>query len=287
MTPMRILSTLVLLLCACRVQAEIRFELRETISGHPSMVRKTTETTSHMYIRGGKIAKLQNQIVQIVDNENSLLTLIDFRDKKFATSTLGEAERNRDQMFDQNFPQDIRMELISSGEKAEWDGQATKRDVFRIQIDSEFGQGECIYTVDSIAAPPPEFEPTGKAMDATERNYDQELEAEIQTLFFIHTDRFKDIQKARKGESQKSSLLIHSVAEFRLKKGAPLLDAIGQELADQTLMTHEMEVVNFRSSPAEYVLGDPGGMDVFLVPPGFDQVEMHELLVQQDIRANQ
>lgn len=43
-----------------------------------------------------------------------------------------------------------------------------------------------------------------------------------------------------------------------------------------------------RSSLVELFGGDlRGAVDVFLVPPDFDLVEMHDLLVQQDIRANQ
>jgi hypothetical protein len=71
---------------------------------------------------------------------------------------------------------------------------------------------------------------------------------------------------------------MHSVAELRLKKGAPLLDEIGQEFAGQPLITKELEVVDFSLSPIDF--------NIFPVPPGFEQVDMNELLVQQDIRAH-
>jgi hypothetical protein len=276
---MRILSALALLLCAGHARAEFAFDLRETISGHPSMVRKTTEITSHMFISGGKIAKLQNQIVQIIDHDSSLLTLVDYRDKKFSTLNLTEGTRDRDLRFDQKFGQDIRTELVQSGQSAEWDGRPVKRTVFRIQINSDPGPGEWLYTVDASTEPPPDFEPTSRAISNTEDRYDQDLDAEIQALVFINIDRFKDLQKARKGDTGRSALVIHSVAQFRLKKGAPLLETIGQELAGQPLITEEMEVLDFKLEPIDF--------SIFLVPPGFEQVDMHELFVQQDIRANQ
>lgn len=126
--------------------------------------------------------------------------------------------------------------------------------------------------------PPPDFDQTSQAMDLTGERYDQELDAEIQTLVLINVDRFKDLQKARKDDHQKNGPVIHSVAEFSLKKGAPLLDTIGQKFAGQPLVTMEMEVVNFNLSAFDD--------NIFLVPPEFEQVDMHELLVQQDIRAN-
>jgi len=275
---MKPLTALALLSCAASARAEFAFDLRETISGHPSLVLKTVETTSHMVILGGKIAKIQNQIVQIVDNENNLLTLIDYRDKKFATSSLAEAQRNRDLQFDQQFPQDIRIELVKSGQPAEWDGRSVKRDVFLVKINSEPGPGEWLYTVDSSTAPPPDFSQTSSAMASTEEHYDQELDAEIQTLGFMNMDRFKDIQKARKEESPKNTLVLHTLAEFRLKKGAALLETIGQQFADRPVITKEIEVVDFRLAADD--------TNVFAIPPEFEQVDMHELLVQQDIRAN-
>jgi hypothetical protein len=276
---MRILSALGLLLCVGHARGEFAFDLRETISGHPSMVQKTTEITSHMFISGGKIAKLQNQIVQIIDHDSSLLTLVDYRDKKFATLNLTEATRDHDLRFDQKFGQDIRTELVQSAQPAEWDGRPVKRTVFRIQINSDPGPGEWLYTMDSSTEPPPDFEQTSRAIANSEDRYDQDLDAEIQALVFINIDRFKDLQKSRKRDTEKSGLLIHSLAEFRLKKGAPLLEPIGQELAGQPLITEEMEVVDFKVAPVDF--------SIFLVPPGFEQVDMHDLYVQQDMRANQ
>jgi hypothetical protein len=80
-------------------------------------------------------------------------------------------------------------------------------------------------------------------------------------------------------DAEKSSLVIHTLAEFRLKKGAPLLDSIGQDLMDKPLITKEMEVTDFSLSPVD--------QSIFLVPPGFEQVDMHELYVRQDLRENQ
>jgi hypothetical protein len=276
---MRIVATFSLLLCASQARGEFAFDLRETVSGHPSLVLKTTEITSHMFISGGKIAKLENQIVQIMDHDSSLLTLVDYRDKKFATLNLTEATRDRDLGFDQQFGQDIRIELVQAGQTTEWDGRPVKRDVFRIQINSAPGPGEWLYTVDSSTAPPPDFEQTSRAIASTDDRYDQDLDAEIQTLVFMNIDRFKDLQKARKGDHEKSSLVIHTIAEFRLKKGAPLLDSIGPELAGKPLITREMEVTDFSLSSVD--------QSVFLVPPGFERVDMHELYVQQDLRENQ
>jgi hypothetical protein len=276
LTMVRVLSAI---LFTGLLRADIAFDLRETISGHPSMVRKTTEITSHIFIKGGRVARLENQIVQIVDNENSQLTLIDYRDKKFATEDLSEAKRNRDFHFDQEFPQDIRIELISSEQPAEWEGRKTRRDVFRIKINTDPGPGEVILTVDKSAEPPRDFQSTIEASKSAESRYDQELDAEIQTLAFINMDRFKDIQKARQGEGPAGGLTLHSMAEFRLKKGSPLLETIGEQFADQVLMTKEMEVVDFSFGNVDF--------NVFMVPQGFEKVEMHQLLVQQNIRQNQ
>ena len=249
---MGVRNALFVMIGACHLKAEFAFDLRETISGHPSMVLKTTESTSHVFVSGGKIAKLQNQIVQIVDHENSLLTLIDYHDKTFATANLAAAQRDRDVLFDKQFPQDIRSDLVSAGLPAEYEGRKVTRDIFRININSEPGPGEWLYTVDSSTAPPPDFEPLARSAELTEAHYDQELDAEIQTLAFIHIDRFKDILKARRAQNQRPALLIHSVAEFRLKKGAPLLETIGQELVDQTLIVMEMEVVDFNFSAIDF-----------------------------------
>jgi len=275
----RILSTLALLLCGGLAEAEFAFDLRQTISGHPSMVQKTTEITSHVFISGGKIAKVQNQIAQIVDHDSNLLTLVDYRDKKFATSNLNDALRNRDLEIDGQSGPDYRVELIHSGQAAQWDGRPVKRAVFRVQITSDPGPGEWLYTVDSSVAPPSDFEQTRRAIASTDDRYDQELDAEIQTLVFMNIDRFKGVQKARKGDSEKGSLVIHSIAELRLKKGAPLLDTIGQGLVGEPLIRMEMEVTDFSLSPVDF--------SIFLVPPGFEQVDIRELFAQQDRRAYQ
>jgi len=63
-----------------------------------------------------------------------------------------------------------------------------------------------------------------------------------------------------------------------LKKGAALLEPIGQQFADRPVITKESEVVDFRLAADD--------VSVFAIPPEFEQVDMHELLVQQDIRAN-
>jgi len=276
---MRILPVLALALYAGHARAEFAFDLRETVTGHPYFVLKSTEVTSRIFIHGGKIAKLQNQIMQIVDDENSLLTLVDYRDKKFATSTLGEIQRQRDLRFDQKFPGNVRIEAVTSGQRAQWEGRAIMRDVYRVKINDDPGPAEWLYSVDWSTGPPPDFEQTGRAIAANDDRYDQDLDAEIQTLVFMNNDRFKDLQKVRKAQGKKSGLVLHSVAELRLRKGAPTLDTIGQEFADRPVMTMELEIVDFSLS---------GNVDfrVFLVPPEFEKVDMQELLEQQDYRAN-
>jgi hypothetical protein len=276
-----------LLLWAGTAQAELSFDLRETITGHPSMVLKPTETTAHIYIQGGKIARRQNDIVQITDTEINLVTLVDYRDRKFATSSLDEVRRNREKDIDQLSPgfrstgESVSSKLkagepVPSGQPAQWDGQAATRDVIRIEIMGEPGPAEWLLTIDS-ADNLPGWEASRRPLEATEARYDQELDAEINTLVFMNPDRFKDILKIRKTRNQRAAIPIHSVAEFRLKPGAPLLETIGPDLAGQPLITKELEVLDLKSSGVDF--------NIFLVPPGFEQAEFGDLLIQQDLRV--
>ena len=51
---MRIFAAWALLVCADVASAGLAFDVRETISGHPGLVLKTTETVVHVFIDGGK-----------------------------------------------------------------------------------------------------------------------------------------------------------------------------------------------------------------------------------------
>ncbi|MBZ5609491.1 MAG: hypothetical protein LAP38_14615 [Acidobacteriia bacterium] len=271
-----LLPTLALAFCALPSRADLSYDVRETTIVHPSLGMKTKESLARVMIKGGSVAVRQNDIVEVVDSQLNLITLIDYRTQTFATSNLDEVERDDDKGFD-SIPQGIRSELVQSGQAAVWNGVAVKRDVSRTVMTGSEAPGEILASsdwVDDI----PAFAEQRSALEAGDKRHVQELEAELQTLIFEHPDRFADGLKVRKSAAGVSGFQIHSLTEMRLAADAPMLKAIGSESAKRPIMSVETEVMNLNAGDV-----DPG---VFLVPRGFNKVEFRELLAQKYMRRH-
>jgi hypothetical protein len=273
---MKTQTILVFALCAIPVRADLSYDVRETTVAHPSLGMKTKESLVHVTIKIGTVATRQNDIVQVVDTERNLITLIDYRTQTFATSNWDEAQRGDDRGFD-SIQAGIRSELIQSGQVAEWNGIAVKRDLARTAIAGGEAPGELLITsdwIDDIAG----FAESRRALESGDDRHVRELEAEIQSLVLTHPERFADGLKIRKNAAGRGGFQIHSLSEIRLAADAPMLKAIGPEYGSRPVMSVETEVMNLTAGEVD------GG--VFLVPRGFNKVEFGELLTQKYARRH-
>jgi hypothetical protein len=237
---------------------------------------KSKESLAHVMIQGASVAIRQNDIVQVVNAKLNLITLIDYRTRTFATSNWDEAQRGDDQGFD-SISQGIRSALIQSGQATLWNGVAVKRDVARTVMTGGEAPGEILVTsdwVDDVTA----FAESRSALEAGDDRHAAELEAEIQTLVLAHPERFADGLKIRKSAAGHSAFQIHSLSEMRLAADAPMLKAIGPEYSGKPILSVETEVMNLKADEV-----DPG---VFLVPPGFNEVEFKALTAEKYMRRH-
>lgn len=256
--------------------ADISYDVRETTTAHPALGLKSKETVAHVMFQGKRMAIRQDDMVQVVDAESNLITLIDYRTKTFATSNLDEVQREDDKGFD-SIQAGIRSELVQSGAPAEWKGLAVKRDVARNTLTGGDAPGEIVVTSDWLEDVPG-LQDSLAAMRPADERHTQEIYAELQTLVFEHPERFGDGLKVRKSALGRNGFQVHSLSQMRLAADAPMLKAIGPEYASRPILSEETEVVNLNAEPV-----DPG---VFLVPDGFEQVEFMELLRQKYSRRH-
>lgn len=268
---MKALPLLLAAISALTARADLTYDIRETRTVHPVLGMKNKVTVIHVVMQGERVAARQNDIVTMVDAPLNLIALIDYRTETFATASLDEVKRDDDLGFD-SIQSGIQSELVASGEAAIWSGFAVKRDILRTTMTGGEAPGEILITSDWVEDVPG-FAQTRQAMAAGDARYVQQLEAEIQILLFRHPDRFTDGLKIRKDAKGREGFEVHRLSEFRLAPGAPMLEAVGPEYTDRPIMSEETELLNLNSNEA-----DPG---MFLVPPGFTQVDFKDLL-QED-----
>jgi hypothetical protein len=271
---MKTLPMLALALFAIPVRADLSYDVRVTTIAHPSLGMKTKESVGHVMVKGGSVAMRQDDIVQVIDGELNLITLIDYRTQTFATSNWDEAQRDEDRGYDSLQP-GIRSELIQSGQASTWNGVAVKRDVVRGVVTGGEAPGEFLITSDWVEDVPG-FAESRRALEVGADRHVQELEAATQTLVFEHPERFADGLKIRKNAAGHSAFQIHSLSEMRLAADAPMLKAIGPEYTSRPIMSVETEVMDIKAGEV-----DPG---IFLVPRGFNKVEFRVLLKEKLIR---
>jgi hypothetical protein len=277
---MNILRILAFAVCAIGARADLSYDIQETIVGHPALGIKTKESIQHVTMKGGVVAIRRNDMLEVIDTERNLLTLIDYRSRSFATANWDEVQRADDQGFD-SLPGGIHTELTQSGQPALWNGAAVKRDVLRGAISGGDAPGEFLVTsdwVDDVAG----FAESQGPLETADRRHWQEVEAEVETLAFAHPERFAELLKVRKeadGRSPHLCFEVHSLKELRLAPDAPLLKTVGPEYQKRPLLSIETEVMNLSADPV-----DPGA---WLVPDGFEQVEFQVLLTQKVLRHYQ
>lgn len=273
---MRTLAVAVLALCAAEARADLSYDVRVTVVAHPILGMKTKESLAHVMLRGASAAVRQNDIVQIVEPERNLITLIDFRTKTYATGNLDEVRRADDQGFD-SIAAGIRSKLVQSGRPCTWKGVAVKRDVARTTMTGGEAPGEIVVTSDWIEDVKA-FEESKAAFEEADERHARDLDAAIQTLLLTHPERFADGLKIRKNAAGRGGFQIHSLAEMRLAEDAPMLKAIGPEYRDRPILSEETEVLRLDANPV-----DPA---VFLVPSGFDKVDFSGLLEEMVARRH-
>jgi hypothetical protein len=221
---MKTAAILLFALCAIPLRADLSYDVRETTVAHSSLGMKTKESLAHVTIKSGSVATRQNDIVQRVDAERNLITLIDYRTQTFPTSNWDEAQRGDGRGFD-SIQAGIRSELIQSSQVAEWNGVAVKRDVARTSIKGGEAPGELLVTsdwTDDI----PGFTESRRALESGDDRHVRELEAEIQSLVLTHPDRFAGGLKIQKNAAGRGGFQIHSLAEIRLAADALMLKTI-------------------------------------------------------------
>jgi hypothetical protein len=89
---MKALSIILIAVFGASARAELSYGLRETTIAHPSLGFKTKENVLHVMVKSGVVATRQYDIVQVVESEGNLITLIDYRTKTFATASLDEID---------------------------------------------------------------------------------------------------------------------------------------------------------------------------------------------------
>ena len=273
---MRTLRFVVLAAFAVSARADLSYDLRETTIAHPSLGFKTKENIVHVVIKTEMVATRQYDMVQVVESEANLITLIDYRTKTFATANLDEINRADDQGFD-SIQEGVRSELIVSGQAAVWNGTPVKRDIARTAITGGEAPGELLVTSDWVEDVPG-LADSRRSLEAGDHRHAQDLEAQIQIMFFQHPERFADGLKIRKNAQGRGAFQIHSLAEMRLAADAPMLQAIGPEYKNRPIMSVETELTNLSADQADG--------SIFLVPSGFNKVDFTGLLREQYMRRH-
>ena len=269
---MRLLPVLFVLAPAI-LRADLAFDLRVTISGHPHLVQKTTERTSRISIGAGRVAQAQFDFVRIEEPAAHLVTLIDHRGKRFATKRMDEAFLEKWANPPAGPMAGVRMEAVKTGVPGVWNGMPVKRDVIRLAIPNAPGPGDWTLEMD-IAENPPGFESSKQILEFAAQRKDADILAMIATLAAAETELLGDAGKVR--VRQTFGIPVRSIAEFRPRPGSPVLAEIGSEYAGKPVMTLESEVGNFTTEV------DAG---VFLVPAGYAQVEFAMLARARAARA--
>lgn len=256
-----------LLALAAGARAELAFDIRQTISGHPAFVLKTSERVWHVQISGGMIAHLYpEEFTRVETIDSRQITLIDHRAKRFASRFRpSELGKQWTQPGSATGMAGVRVETLSAGVAAEWNGTAVKRDTIRIALQNAPGPGEWRLQLD-VAENPPGFDLVRQRLEFARRRKDIEIEAMVATLAASPAELLGDVSAARSRRTM--GVPVRTIGEFRLAPGAPLLFEIGAALTGYPLMTVEAEVEKLTTTV------DP---NAFLVPAGYAEVDFAAL----------
>jgi hypothetical protein len=265
---MRVSAALILLVATVQISpAEMSFDVRQTITGHPALVRKTSERVWRVRISGANIATLDDEFTRVESIDSQQVTLIDHRHKRFASRFKhGSLQKKWASKPVPEALNGVRVEMVDPpGAPASWNGKAVRRDTMRILIPNAPGPGEWRLQVDS-AENPPGYQPSLTAIQTAAQRKDLEIDAMVATLTTSSLELLGDVSGVRKRRSP--GLPVRSLAQFQLAAASPLIQELGIHLAGYPLMTVETEVENFQEG------ADPLA---FLVPAGYSEVEFETL----------
>lgn len=253
------------------LRGELAYDVRETVTGHPALVLKTTERLSRVQIRDSAVARSYDEFVRVEDLDSRQITLIDHRHKRFASRYRQQELGKQWAKPAPQFMAGVRVETTGTGAPAMWNGGPVKRDTILISIPNAPGPGEWRLEVD-VAGNPPGYDTIKQRVEFARKRKDAEIEAMVNTLATGQLEHLVDVSRARAGRTM--GVPVRTLAQFHLAAGAPILAAIGAELAGYVLMRIEVEVENLTTTV------DPM---VFLVPAGYAEVDF-DLLKQEQAR---
>ena len=256
--------------------ADVQFEVKESVSGHPLLVKKAGFRQRIVYFSGSKTATAENGFLMIADREQDEMILIDQQTRRFARGRLKGSRDEERKTFLDALPVGLRLVVVESGVADTWKGVPVERTLRALSIPANLSglpaDAEVRITEFSTSELPGWADVVAKS-EGDDQRWSQELSAMVATMAVKDVEYHKDVLKVR--SSMKTlSLPVRTISDFRLKPGAGQESAEATALGGQSLMRIEREVSGLTADPIDSA--------IFRVPPEFQLIEMAEML---DVKA--
>ncbi len=252
--------------------ADVQFEVKESVSGHPLLVKKAGFRKRLVYFSGPKTATVENGFLIIADREQDELIVIDQQTQRFARGRLkGSMDEERKTFFDA-LPVGLRLMMVESGVADTWNGVPVERTVRTLSLPANLSglPADAEFRItDFRSSELPGWADVMAKREGDDARWTQELNAMVATMAVKDVEFHKDVLKVR-SSSKTLSLPVRMISDFRLKPGAGQESDEVKALAGQSLMRIEREVSGLKA--------DPISSEVFRVPAEFQLIEMEEML---------
>jgi hypothetical protein len=274
MAQVRVVAVAVWLAGLVPAAEDVVFEVRETATGNRLLMHRPMERTKTVWVKGGRVAVVEGDFVQIRNLESSRYFLVDRRAKQYAEEDLASAVRAR--LDGGQVPEGVRAQMVSAPRAADWNGRAAEQSVVAVEIAPEVAglpfAIEATITEWSIPAQPwkpGENSPSAKANAGwIEAQYDRELDAAIQTMAVGNVPLLGGIRTMRSGLGARR-FPVRIVSDVKLRGDSAAATAVLNLVQGESLLRCEIEVQRIREEEAP--------LELFSVPVGCAAVEMGAL----------
>lgn len=259
--------------------ADVRYDVKESVSGHPMLVKRAGFRRQTVFFSGSKTATLENDFLTIADQDQDELVVIDRQTQRFARGRLKGTMAQQRQTFFDALPAGLRLAVLEAGVADTWNGLAVERTIRTLALpaalsglpaDAEFR------TTEFSSAELPGWDSIMAKRAGDDQRWSQELAAMIATMAVKDVQLHQDVLKAR--TSMKTlSLPVRTISDFRLTPGPGQDGEEVQALSGGSLMRIEREVSGLSADSID--------SDTFRVPASFQLIEMDEMLAAKVARS--
>lgn len=261
--------------------ADVRYEVKESVSGHPMLVKKAGVRQKTVYLSGSKTATLENGFLLIADHEQDELIVIDQQAQRFARRRLKEPMDGERKSFFDALPVGLRLAVVESGVADIWNGVAVERRVRTLSLPANLSglPADAEFRITSFSSSElPGWAGVTAKREGNEDRWNQELSAMVATMAVKDVEFYQDVLKVR-SSIRKLSLPVRMIADFRLTPGPGQEGEEVKALGGGSLMRIEREVSGLN--------GDEIDADTFRVPSEYQLIDMEEMLVAKHTRSGQ